>query len=290
MPERKQLKNTISIKGIYSIHYFEFKSDFSFGGESHDFWELVYIDKGEAIVTAGEKSLTLGEGEIIFHKPGEFHSIASNPQNPPNVFIITFESSSKSMQLFAERQISVPTPFRKYISEMVADGREAFYLTDDTPYSEGLVEREEAYIGSQQLIRLNLEILLIKLVRFFELPKKEISNADGYDRITREVIDMLKNNIYGRLTVEEICRQLRFSRTYLSARFRENTGKTIIEYFTELKISEAKYLIRKDNHTVAQISDFLCFENPQYFCRVFKKITNMTPTQYKNSVSYSKSI
>lgn len=288
MEKCKQLQNIINIKGIYSIHYFEFNSEFSFHGESHDFWELVYIDKGEAIVTAGEKTLTLGEGEIIFHEPNEFHSIASNPQNPPNVFIITFESSSKSMRLFAERQISVPTPFRKYISEMVADGREAFHLTDDTPYSKGLVERREASVGSQQLIRLNLETLLIKLVRFFELPKQELSNSDGYDRLTREVIELLKNNIYGRLMVEELCRQLRFSRTYLSARFRKNTGKTIVEYFTELKISEAKYLIRKDNHTVAQISDFLCFENPQYFCRVFKKITNMTPTQYKNSVSYSK--
>lgn len=283
---RKQLKSILNIKGIYSIHYFEFKSDFSNQGEAHDFWELVYIDKGAAVVTADTQRFAMDEGEMIFHKPNEFHAIASSPENPPNVFIITFDCDSKYMELFHERRISVPTPFRKYISEIIADGREAFYLTDDTPYSKELIPREVSLVGSEQLIKLNLEMLLIKLIRFFELPKKEHSEQEHYDAVTGAIAELLKNNIYGRLTVEAISRELGFSRTYLSARFKEKTGKTIVEYFTELKVNEAKYLIRKGTHTVAEISDFLCFENSQYFCRVFKKITNMTPTQYRNSVSY----
>ena len=41
------LKNSISIKRIYSIHYFEYMSNFSFAGESHDFWEFIFVDKGQ---------------------------------------------------------------------------------------------------------------------------------------------------------------------------------------------------------------------------------------------------
>ena len=153
---RKELKEIINVKGIYSIHYFEFKADFSFHGESHDFWELVYIDKGSAIVTAGEQIFKLHEGEVIFHKPNEFHSIASDPKNPPNVFIICFDTNSSAMDFFCERRLIVPTPFRKYIAEIISDGREAFHLTDDTPYSEHLIPREVALVGSEQLIKLNL--------------------------------------------------------------------------------------------------------------------------------------
>lgn len=282
----KKLKSIINVSGIYSIHYFEFKSDFSFHGESHDFWELVYIDKGAAIVTAGEQIIKMQEGEVIFHKPNEFHSIASDPENPPNVFIVCFDTNSEQIDFFCERRLVVPPPFRKYIAEIISDGREAFVLTDDSPYSKSLISREVALIGSEQLIRLNLEMFLIKLIRFWQLPKKE-SAGEQFDAITNEVIRTLKNNIYGRLTVEEICGEMGFSRTYLSAKFKKNCGKTILEYLTELKIAEAKYLIRKDCHTVAEIADFLCFENPQYFCRVFKKLTKMTPSQYKNSVSYN---
>lgn len=285
---RRTLKTIINVDGIYSIHYFEFKSDFSFHGESHDFWELVYIDKGAAFITAGEQIIKMQEGEVIFHKPNEFHSIASDPENPPNVFIVCFDTNSEPIDFFCERRLVVPPPFRKYIAEIISDGREAFVLTDDSPYSERLIPREVSLIGSEQLIKLNLEMFLIKLIRFWQLPKKETTKDEQYDAVTWEVIRKLKNNIYGRLTVEEICNEVGFSRTYLSAKFKKNCGKTILEYLTELKIAEAKYLIRKDCHTVAEISDFLCFENPQYFCRVFKKLTKMTPSQYKNSVSYNK--
>ena len=50
------------------------------------------------------------------------------------------------------------------------------------------------------------------------------------------------------------------------------------------KIKEAKKLIREEQYNITQISYMLAFDNPHYFSRVFKRITNMTPTQYKNSV------
>lgn len=39
------LKTTLSVSSIISIHYFDYMSDFSFPGESHDFWELLCVDK-----------------------------------------------------------------------------------------------------------------------------------------------------------------------------------------------------------------------------------------------------
>ena len=104
------------------------------------------------------------------------------------------------------------------------------------------------------------------------------------------IIDIIKSNVYGKITVESIAEQLGFSRTYISAVFKKNTEKTITEYLRELKISEAKYQIRKQTYTVAQISDFLMFDSPQYFCRVFKKHTKMTPKEYLASVTYEQKI
>lgn len=57
----------------------------------------------------------------------------------------------------------------------------------------------------------------------------------------------------------------------------------------ELKINEAKYLLRKEMYTVVQVADFLCFDSPQYFFRVFKKQTQMTPKEYLESVAYKDS-
>jgi AraC-like DNA-binding protein len=288
--EQKKNKNApvrlIEVDTIMSIHYFEFGADFNFSGETHDYWELVYIDRGKARVSANSVLLKLSQGEIIFHRPGEVHAIASDPTDPPTVFIITFRSGSEYMSFFSGRRMTVPTPLRRYISEMISDGQEAYILTDDSPYERELVRREDGLIGSEQLIIMNLEMLLIKLIRSCSLPKLKNENTKNYDPLTTRVVEMLNNSVYGRITVDAISKELGFSRTHISSEFKKCCGKTISEYMTELKVSEAKYLIRKRLYTVSQISDFLCYDNPHYFFRVFKKETGMTPRQYALSVSF----
>ena len=282
---KNSINSVISVRQIMSIHYFEFKSSYNFQSEIHNYWELVYIDKGAAIATADGHEINLSQGEVIFHKPGQSHSIASNPNDPPTVFIITFYCPSKHMKFFDDRHMNIPTPLRKYITEMISDGQEAYHLEDDSPYEVELKKRVDGYFGSEQLIKLNLEMLLLKLIRSTTLPKIDDDNRN-YDKLTNAIIDILTNNVYGKITVDAISKELGFSRTHISSVFKENCGKTITEYLTDLKISEAKYLIRKDIYTISQISDFLCYDNPHYFCRVFKKEAKMTPTQYSRSVSY----
>ena len=72
-----KLKREIVIDSIITIHYFEYMRDFVFRGESHDFWEFMYVDKGSVIVQGGEHQFTLHAGDIIFHEPNEFHAIRS---------------------------------------------------------------------------------------------------------------------------------------------------------------------------------------------------------------------
>ena len=94
------------------------------------------------------------QGEALFHKPGESHSIASDPNAPPTVFIITFYCPSKDMSFFNNRHMNVPTPLRKYITEMISDGQEAYHLVDDSPYESELKKRVDGYFGEAYLVSL----------------------------------------------------------------------------------------------------------------------------------------
>ena len=55
-------------------------------------------------------------------------------------------------------------------------------------------------------------------------------------------------------------------------------------YFTELKIERAKKLLREDMN-IAQIAEYLSFDTPNYFSKTFRKITGVTPLQYKKTAA-----
>ena len=130
MPEYKPsiLKDEININKIYSVRYFEYDTEFKFVGESHPFWEMVYIDKGEAQITADTDTFTLSQGEIYFHKPNEWHNIVSN-KTAPSVVIITFECNSDAMNYFSNKKLNVGQKQKELISKIISEFTNCF----DTP-------------------------------------------------------------------------------------------------------------------------------------------------------------
>ena len=97
---KQKIDCIINVSSIVTIHYFEFDRNFKSAGEKHDFWEIVYVDKGEAVITAKNHDVTLRQGEAYFHKPNEFHALGTNGKVAPNVFIITFVCNSSEMDFF----------------------------------------------------------------------------------------------------------------------------------------------------------------------------------------------
>ena len=68
---RTQLDAPLKVDGIYTIHYFEYTKDFSYSGEFHNFWEIVYADKQRVVITADATELTLEAGQLYIHRPNE---------------------------------------------------------------------------------------------------------------------------------------------------------------------------------------------------------------------------
>ena len=282
---KHKIANLINITKIVTIHYYEFDKNFCYDGESHNFWEMVYVDAGNVIIQANNKECHLKQGEIIFHKPNEFHTIKTDKENAANVFVISFVCSSEAMNFFKGKMTTVPHKLKKHIFAIIEEYKQTFnsMLTDDIK----LEIKESPPIGGQQMIKTYLEQFLILLIRN-ENDNMELrifpSKESMENHLVSQVIHLIEENTYNKITVDHICNKLNYSRTYLSKIFKTVTGYTILEYILSNKIREAKKLIREERYNFTQISDLLAFDNPHYFSTVFKKYVNMTPTSYKNSV------
>jgi AraC-like DNA-binding protein len=82
-------------------------------------------------------------------------------------------------------------------------------------------------------------------------------------------------------TVTYLSSELSVSTRYLSDVLKQETGKTALEHIHIYLIKEAKNLLLSSDSNVAEIAYDLGFESPSYFTRLFKKITGVTPVQYK---------
>lgn len=97
-----------------------------------------------------------------------------------------------------------------------------------------------------------------------------------------DVANYIYHHISEPIKTEDIANSLYLSRPYLSKKFKEETNENIAEYIIKEKINEAKRLLRYSNKTLTQISLYLGFSSPSHFSRVFKKHTNLSPSEYKN--------
>lgn len=282
---KHRLQNLINISKIVTIHYFEFDKNFKTEGEAHDFWELVYADKESVFCTADGKKILLEQGEILFHKPNEFHTLSANGISAPNVFILSFVCKSDGIRFFENKKLRLDSGEEKLVYLILEAGKKTF----DIPYSDPNLKKMKLLakptLGGEQLIKNYLEIFLINLLRKqtetaegneIFLPRKELLSKP-----VKDIIRVLEKGIFDSLTIEDICAQTAYSRAYLFRIFKAKTGKTIIEYYLELKIEKAKQLLRESELSVKEISEKLSFNEPNYFTKTFKRFTGLTPSAYK---------
>ena len=285
---KTQLSSIVNISKIVTIHYYEFDKNFNFGGERHDFWELVYVDKGQVEIHRDEEKIVLSQGEIVFHRPNEFHSIRAL-NSAPNFFVISFVCSSSAMLYFEKFHTVLDKQLKPFLSAIISEAEKAFEIPKNDPLLKRLIKKSPTSIGGEQLIKTYLEQLLIFLIRNIT-EKKAAPVFPNKESMENYLVSSMKSFIEEKTSevfrISDLCEQIGYSKSFLCKLFHEQTGDTIAAYAVKVKIKAAKRLIREGNLNFAQISDALSFDNPQYFCRVFKRITGMTPTEFKLSLHF----
>lgn len=281
------LKTSLHVEEIVSVHYLEYTKDFSFAGESHNFWEFIYVDRGEVSVTAGKEEFILKPKQLFLHKPMEFHSLRCVGTSASDAIVISFTCGCKELIGLSGRILNCPSEAKPLLATIVAESKDAFSTNIGDPHVKELVRKQDQTFACEQLIQINLEEFLIRIIRsdwqFFKhvFPHEQ----QHFPNIRFEAIcDYLEKNVEKRLMFEDICEACSIGASALKKLFHDNAGCGVMEYLGRLKCEKAKQLIREQDMSYTQIADYLHYTTVQYFSRHFKRVVNMTPSEYANSV------
>ena len=273
----------VAVHRLYSVHYFEYTGTYAYPGEQHDFWELLYVDKGAVQVTAGDRRFRLEQGWAVFHAPGEFHAFSAAGV-APDLVVIGFGCDNPAMGFFRDRVAAIGGEERSLLGRIVAESAASFSTPLNDPGVTQLRHREEPPFGSEQLVCAALEELLIRLVRRGGQPDALSRRRTEDGGVLAQVMEYLEQRVGLSLTLEEICRDNLVGRSQLQKLFHARTGGGVMAWFGALKIQAATRLIREGRLNFTQIAAQLGYQSVHYFSRRFRIATGMSPSEYGRSV------
>lgn len=278
-------EKTFCISELYTIHYFEYYQNYNFKGESHDFWEFIYADRGTIAVRAGDEEFALRQGQLLLHPPGQFHTVATAPGSAANAIVISFSCDSDMLGMLSGHVLNVAQPERQLLSDIVTEARAAFANDPgDASYTSLIPTCSGDYAAEQYLLAM-LEILLIRLIRCTVRGESKAADVKPVSTEYFEIAaDYISLNIDSPLTVDDISSAAGVSASHLERLCRRATGLSVIQYCRMCRMDRAKELLREGRQSVTAIAAATGFTSVHYFSRTFKSIVGMSPKEYVKSI------
>ncbi len=248
------------INRITVFYDYHFGPDYEFKGHTHFDWEVNLILDGEMSITIADRVFTGRRGDIFVVKPWIFHynHVLSGGAN---MVVAQFLSDETEYPDFMARSLSEEEFGAAGL--MVSEFRKMpFELTRSE-----CAGHETDLINPKKL----LEVLL-SLDGSGKLAGTESRRAELYT----DAVELMRRSVSEKMSISEFAGRLHVSPTVLKKVFATTTGKGVMGYFMELKISEAQRLIA-EGKSLSYISDYLGFSSQCYFSTVYRRVLGVTP-------------
>lgn len=271
------MSSLIRIDRLCAVNIYELSPNFHLAEHAHDDWELFYVDSGKICYASDGAEKILEPGDILFHRPLSPHATFCNGRESASLFNIHFRTRSAAMNLFSELSCQVPKRLIPLLQRLIREAQ-ATYHVGVRP----LKLRPQAAEDAEGLIRVYLELFLMELRRDLVSDKRELPPEEASVVLpTDEIVRYLQEHVYDRISLDMLSQHFHFGKTHLCVYFKRKYGVSILQYYTNLKIAEAKRLLREGDCPITQIAQKLNFDSLEYFCRCFKKHVGYSPKTYR---------
>lgn len=106
-----------------------------------------------------------------------------------------------------------------------------------------------------------------------------------YSKAVREVLYYVHEHYHEEITLDTAGSLCGLNGVYLGQLFKKEVGISLAKYLTNYRCEQAKRMLTEGTYTVSQISEMVGYQTSQYFSQTFRKVTGMTPQEYKNGGS-----
>lgn len=231
---------------------------------------IIEYHTGPGVLNINGKDYEISDGDISFNCPGDV--IYSNPPTPKYFlhFMIYDDDESK----FTDILHRIP-----YVFHGTPEHKK---LIDDIFSSIRVISDFSEYIKY-----LRLSTLIVDISQKYGITGQRLEGRSNQQEIIYKAIYYMRMHICDDLSVDEIANAIGYSTTHLNRLFKQYTKYTPYRFFLREKIMESRRLMLTNDMTFVQIAERLGFCSSSNFYYEFRKISGMTPTQFRKLHSQS---
>lgn len=270
----------VIVKTIQRIH----DTSWSMEPNSHEFFEMVYIKRGNAVFEISGIPVHIGPNDIIIIKPGQSHKFIVQSQSGCEFIVLSFKFENKFDSRFSGLSLEDFLNFVRgkesgaFLTLKVSQKNEIITLLNRI-----LKEKESPEIGSEFLNYLLILELFVLISRVLKLEwENSIKNkSPKLKELIQASVTYIHNNFERDISLKDISHYVFLSSSYFIRAFKEEMGISPISYLLKVRIERAKELLKETDLRVSDISLNVGFSNQQRFNDIFKKYVKVTPLRFR---------
>ncbi|MFV0468477.1 MAG: AraC family transcriptional regulator [Dysgonomonas sp.] len=242
-------------------------------------WELSYVITGSGTRIIGDTIEPFSRGEIILIPPDmphcwSFDALDANESGKIENITITFSDR------FLENCISTFPEMNDYIRGIQQNTKAISFKGETLAPLQYIISSMAEQSTVERISSLIKILALISSLENTDAVGRYIVEDRKKDRM-QKILLYIMNNYQNTISLEEMAKLVDLDRSSFCIFFKKMTGKTFFSYLTEYRIESSCQMIIKTNMTIAEICFASGFKDVPYYNRVFKKVKNITPTEYR---------
>ena len=263
-------QETIQLQGITSMGYQHAKHlDEIIPLHYHpNRFEFHYLISGNLSFSVGEETYSLKGGDVFVTFPNELHQ-SGEQTVVRKMYWFSIEDGEELLGLPAPWSHLLMEGLRGLKNRVIPVGKEMRSLLQEVFLNLSSTEEEKQYYASAQMAAFLHRLIDYDRHLAPRLISKEIQTA----------LDFIRQNCHRTILLEEVANHCHLSFSYFKHRFKSEIGITPSFYIQRERIHLAKDLLRQ-GHSIVDTAYRLDFSSSNYFSTVFRRITQMTPTEY----------